>query len=261
MDLHLSGKTAVVTGTSKGIGFAITKALVDAGVHVVAASRTPGNGLPPLQESGQVSFVPVDLSQPGAAEELVAVAAERGGIDILVNNVGGSKLRAGGLASITDEEWQASWDLNVMAAVRSIRAALPEIERRGGGSIVIIGSINAYLANPESYDYCAAKAALASFSKALSIELAPKNIRVNLVSPGAVLTEIWTEAGRLAAQYAAADGRTAEEVRATIIEKTPTGRFTTPEQVADLVLFLVSDRAGNITGSDYRIDGGFVTTL
>lgn len=261
MDLHLSGKTAVVTGASKGIGLAITKALVDAGVHVVAASRTPGNGLPPLQESGQLSFVPVDLSQPRAAEGLVAMAAERGGIDILVNNVGGSKLRAGGLASITDDEWQASWDLNVMAAVRSIRAALPEIERRGGGSIVIIGSINAYLANPESYDYCAAKAALASFSKALSIELAPENIRVNLVSPGAVLTEIWTEAGRVAAQYAAADGRTAEEVRAAIIEKTPTGRFTTPEQVADLVLFLVSDRAGNITGSDYRIDGGFVTTL
>jgi NAD(P)-dependent dehydrogenase (short-subunit alcohol dehydrogenase family) len=124
MDLHLSGKTAVVTGTSKGIGFAITKALVDAGVHVVAASRTPGNGLSALQETGQVSFVPVDLSQPGAAEELVAVAAERGGIDILVNNVGGAKVRAGGLASITDAEWQASWDLNVMAAVRSTRAAL-----------------------------------------------------------------------------------------------------------------------------------------
>ena len=261
MDLHLSGKTAVVTGTSKGIGFAITKALVDAGVHVVAASRTRGNGLPALQETGQVSFVPVDLSQPGAAEELVAVAAERGGIDILVNNVGGAKVRAGGLASITDAEWQASWDLDVMAAVRSTRAALPQIERRGRGSIVIIGSINAYLANPETYDYCAAKAAVTNFSKSLSIELAPKNIRVNLVSPGAVLTEIWTEEGRLAAEYAAADGRTAEEVRATIIDNTPTGRFTTPEQVADLVVFLASDRAGNTTGSDYRIDGGFVTTL
>ncbi|OMC53776.1 3-oxoacyl-ACP reductase [Mycobacterium sp. IS-836] len=261
MDLHLSGKTAVVTGASKGIGFAITKALVDAGVHVVAGSRTPGKGLPALEETGQASFVPVDLSHAGAAEELVAVAAERGGIDILVNNVGGSKVRAGGLAGITDDQWQATWELNVMAAVRSVRAALPQIERRGRGSIVIIGSINAYLANPESYDYCAAKAALASFSKALSKELAPKDIRVNLVSPGAVLTEIWTDEGRLAAQYAAADGRTPGEVRAAIIENTPTGLFTTPEQVADLVLFLASDRAGNITGSDYRIDGGYVTTL
>jgi NAD(P)-dependent dehydrogenase (short-subunit alcohol dehydrogenase family) len=261
MDLHLSGKTAVVTGTSKGIGLAITKALVDAGVHVVAASRTPGKGLPALQETGQVSFVPVDLSQPGAAEELVAVAAERGGIDILVNNVGGATVHACGLVSLSDDEWQAAWDLNVMAAVRSTRAALPEIERCGGGSIVIIGSISAYLANPETYAYCVTKAGLAKFSKALSIELAPKNIRVNLVSPGAVLTEIWTDRGRMAAEYAAADGRTAEEVRAAIIESTPTGRFTTPEQVADLVLFLASDRAGNTTGSDYRIDGGYVTTL
>jgi NAD(P)-dependent dehydrogenase (short-subunit alcohol dehydrogenase family) len=210
---------------------------------------------------GQVSFVPVDLSQPGAAEELVAVAAERGGIDILVNNVGGATVHACGLVSLSDDEWQAAWDLNVMAAVRSTRAALPEIERCGGGSIVIIGSISAYLANPETYAYCVTKAGLAKFSKALSIELAPKNIRVNLVSPGAVLTEIWTDRGRMAAEYAAADGRTAEEVRAAIIESTPTGRFTTPEQVADLVLFLASDRAGNTTGSDYRIDGGYVTTL
>jgi NAD(P)-dependent dehydrogenase (short-subunit alcohol dehydrogenase family) len=137
MDLHLSGKTAVVTGTSKGIGFAITRALVDAGVHVVAASRSLGEGLPALQETGQVSFVPVDLSQPGAAEELVAVAAERAGIDILVNNVGGATVHPGGLVSLSDDEWQAAWDLNVMAAVRSTRAALPEIERVGTSALRI----------------------------------------------------------------------------------------------------------------------------
>ena len=166
MDLHLSGKTAVVTGASKGIGFAVTKALVDAGAHVIAGSRTPGKQLPLLEESGQVSFVPVDLTQPGAAEELIAAATYRGGIDVLINNVGGATGRPGGLASISDDEWRASWDLNLMGVVRPTRAALPEIERRGGGSIVVVSSINAYHPTPNAYDYCAAKAAVANSNPA-----------------------------------------------------------------------------------------------
>ncbi len=137
MDLHLTEKIAVVTGASKGIGLAITKALVDAGAHVVAGSRTPGKELPALEEAGQVTFVSGDLSGPGAAEELVAAAARRGGIDILVNNVGAAAVRPAGFVSITDDEWQASWDLNVMGIVRPTRAALPEIERRGGGAVVV----------------------------------------------------------------------------------------------------------------------------
>ena len=261
MDLHLSGKTALVTGASKGIGLAITKALVDAGAHVVAGSRTRGDGLPALEEAGQVSFVPVDLSKPGAAEELVAAAAHRGGIDVLVNNVGAAVVRPGGFASITDDDWQASWDLNVMGVVRPTRPALPQIERRGGGSIVIVSSVNAYLPNPGIADYCATKAAVANFAKALSNELAPKNIRVNAVSPGPVLTGLWTDRGGVADGFAEAAGQAADGVRAMIENRTPTGRFSTPEQVADLVVFLASDRAGNTTRSNYRIDGGFVTTL
>jgi NAD(P)-dependent dehydrogenase (short-subunit alcohol dehydrogenase family) len=261
MDLHLSGKIAVVTGASKGIGLAITVALVEAGAHVVAGSRTRGEQLPALEETGQVSFVPVDLSRADAADELVAAAGSRGGIDVLVNNVGGATVRPGGIASITDDDWQASWDFNMMSAVRATRAALPQIGRRGGGAVVMVSSINAYLPNPETYDYCATKAALASFAKALSIELAPQNIRVNSVSPGAVSTGAWAERGRVADAFAAARGQTVDEVRATITDLTPTGSFTTPEQVADLVVFLASDRAGNTTGSDYRIDGGFVATL
>src|SRR5258705_868668 len=256
MDLHLSGKTAVVTGASKGIGLAVTNALVDAGTHVVAGARTRGDGLAALEEAGQVSFVSVDLSQPDAAEELVAAAAHRGGIDVLVNNVGVASIRPDGFASITDDEWQASWNLNVMGTVRPTRAALPEIERRGGGSIVIVGSVNAYFPNPEIYDYSATKAAVTNFMKALSKELASKNIRVNSVSPGPVSTGLWMEEGRAADGFGAASGQTADEGRAMIENSTPTGRFTTPEQVADLVVFLASDRAGNTTGSDYRIDGG-----
>jgi NAD(P)-dependent dehydrogenase (short-subunit alcohol dehydrogenase family) len=261
MDLHLAGKTAVVTGASRGIGLAITKAFVDAGAHVVAGSRTRGRELPALEETGQVSFVPVDLSQPDAAEELVAAAAHRGGIDVLVNNVGAATVRPGGFASITDDEWQASWDLNVMGIVRPTRAALPQMERRGRGAVVIVGSVNAYLPDPAIYDYCAAKAAVTNFAKALSKELAPKNIRVNSVSPGPVSSGVWTEEGGVADGFAAAGGQTADDIRAMITRVTPTGRFTTPKQVADLVVFLASDRAGNTAGADYRIDGGYVTTL
>ena len=260
MDLHLSGKTAVVTGASKGIGLAITNAFVDAGAHVVAGARTRGPGLQALEDSGQVSFVAVDLTKPDTAEELVAAAAHRGGIDVLVNNVGAVTVHTGGFAGVTDEEWQAAWELNVMGTVRPTRAALPEILRRGGGSIVIVGSVNAYYPDPAIYDYCATKAAVTNFAKALSKELAPRNIRVNSVSPGPVSTGLWMDDGGVADGFASVTGQTADEVKAMIEGGTPTGRFTTPEEVADLVVFLASDRAGNTTGSDYRIDGGFVTT-
>jgi NAD(P)-dependent dehydrogenase (short-subunit alcohol dehydrogenase family) len=261
MDLHLAGKTAVVTGASKGIGLSVTKALVEAGAHVIAGARNRGNDLAALEETGQVSFVPVDLAKAGSAEELVAAAAHRGGIDVLVNNVGAVSVRPGGFASITDEDWQAAWELNMMGTVRPTRAALPEIERRGGGSIVIVGSVNAYYPDPGIYDYCATKAAVTNFAKALSKELGPKNIRVNSVSPGPVSTPMWNDPGGVAEGFGAASGVTPDEIRETVARNAVTGRFTTPEQVADLVVFLASDRSGNTTGSDYRIDGGMVTTL
>ncbi len=260
MDLHLAEKTAVVTGASKGIGLAVTKALVGAGAHVVAGSRTPGPDLAALDAGGQVTYVSVDLSRPHGAEELISAAARRGGIDILVNNVGGATPRPTGFAGITDDQWQASWDLNMMGIVRPTRAALPEIERRGGGSVVIIGSINAYYPGPVTYDYCATKAAVTNLAKALSKEFGPMNIRVNSISPGLVSTGAWGEGG-LAAELAAANGEPADDMMAILLAGTPTGRFTTPQQVADLVIFLASDRAGNINGADYRIDGGFVGTL
>ena len=261
MDLHLSEKTAVVTGASKGIGLAITTALVDAGAYVVAGSRSRGPGLAALEEAGKVTFVSADLSQPDGADDLVAAAADRGGIDVLVNNVGAVTVHPGGFATVTDDEWQASWDLNVMGTVRPTRAALPQMHRRGGGSIVIVGSVNAYFPDPGIYDYCATKAAVTNFAKALSKELGPKNIRVNSVSPGPVTTGMWLDAGGVADTIAGASGQTAEEVRAGTAGAAATGRFTTPEQVADLVVFLASDRSGNITGSDLRIDGGLITTM
>ena len=261
MDLHLSGKTAVVTGASKGIGLAITRALVDAGAYVVAGSRTRGTELEGLDDAGQVTFVPVDLATPQGASDLVAAAADRGGIDVLVNNVGSLTVHPEGFASMTDEDWQASWNLDVMGTVRPTRAALPQMYRRGGGSIVIVGSMRAYYPDPAYYDYCATKAAVTNIAKGLSKELGPKNIRVNSVSPGPVSTPLWLGTGGLARSKANGSGQTVDEVVASAVSGAATGRFTTPEEVADLVIFLASDRSANTTGADMRIDGGVVATL
>ena len=264
MDLDLRGKVAVVTGASKGIGLAVTKALADEGVRVVAGARSTGGDLSRLAQGGLVHPVSVDLSTPDGARTLVARTDEFGGLDILVNNVGVVSLRLGGFASVTDEEWLASLNVNLMAAIRTTRAALPSMLKRGKGSIVTISSVNAFLPDPGIVDYCAAKAALTNFSKALSKEVGPKGIRMNTVSPGPVETALWLGPEGVAATVAKATGVDADTAREQVIAAQggfATGRFTRPGEVADLVLLLASDRAGNVTGSDFVIDGGLIKTL
>ena len=261
MDLHLDGKVAVVTGASKGIGLAITRALVDEGVTVVAGARSVGPDLAVLQEAGTVVFVPVDLTDPSAPIALIDGARELGGVDILVNNAGAVTPRPGGFGSVTDEDWDRSISLTLMAAVRTTRAALPEMARRGGGSIVTISSVNAYLPDPLVIDYSAAKAALTNFCKSLSKEVGPQGIRVNTISPGPVETGLWLGDSGVAQTVARATGIDPSQVAASAAAGAVTGRFTRPSEIADLVLVLASERAGNVTGADFSIDGGLVQTL
>jgi NAD(P)-dependent dehydrogenase (short-subunit alcohol dehydrogenase family) len=258
MSTELQGRTAVVTGASKGIGLAVTEALAGAGATVIAGSRGTSEGLDALVGKGNVTWVPVDLAEPDAAGRLVEAAGGR--IDVLVNNVGSAPARTGGFLSVTDEEWRRTVDLNLFAAVRVTRAALPSMLAAGQGSVVTIGSVNATLPDPLVIDYSAGKAALVAFSKALSKEVGPKGIRVNTVSPGPVETDLWLGGGGVAATVSAAAGLTPDDVVAQASGATVTGRFSKPSEVADLVLFLAGDRSRNITGSDFVIDGGFIPT-
>jgi NAD(P)-dependent dehydrogenase (short-subunit alcohol dehydrogenase family) len=270
VDLHLDGKSAVVTGASKGIGLAITRALVAEGVTVVTGSRDTGGDLTDLAAApatgdtrrAAVHPLTVDLTAPDGPARLIEHAvATSGGLDILVNNVGAVTPRTGGFRSVTDDEWLATFTVNFLAAVRTTRAALPHLLARGAGRIVTVASVNARLPDPLVIDYSAAKAALVNFSKALSKELGPHGIRVNTVSPGPVSTALWLGDGGVAATLSRASGRSAQDVAAGAAADSVTGRFTRPEEVAALVLLLAGDAAGNVTGADFAIDGGLITTL
>ena len=193
MDLGLEGHTAVVTGGSRGIGLAIVRGLAASGAQVITGSLHSSAELDELTETGQVRFTQVDLADPAGPGQLMALAGER--IDILVNNVGAARTRTGGFLSITDDDWQATLNLDLMAAVRATRSALPAMLAAGKGSIVTICSVNARLPDPAVLDYSAAKAAIASFCKSLSKEVGGRGVRVNTVSPGPVATDLWLGAG------------------------------------------------------------------
>jgi NAD(P)-dependent dehydrogenase (short-subunit alcohol dehydrogenase family) len=256
MDLGLEGKRAVVTGASKGIGLALARRLVTEGVAVVAGSRRSSSELDALFDKGDVVHVSVDLSRSEGPSELVQTALSGGPIDILINNAGAVTPRLGGFTSITEEQWSTTIALTFMAAVRTTREVLPHMVARRGGAIVNNASVNATLPDPLVIDYGAAKAALANFSKALSKEVGPLGIRVNAVSPGPVSTELWLGEEGVAATVSAAQGSDAHAVAGEAVKNTATGRFTSPEEVADLIVFLASSRASNVTGANYLIDGG-----
>ena len=258
MDLGLNGRTAIVTGASRGIGLAVVRGLVGEGVRVTAGARKSSAELDELSGASLVRVVEVDLAAPGGPAKLVAAAGDR--IDILVNNVGAAPARPGGFGEITDQDWQASLTLNLMAAVRTTRAALPVMLAAGKGAIVNISSANAFLPDPAVMDYSAAKAALASFSKSLSKEAGPRGIRVNTVSPGPVATDLWLGDHGVAATVSRATGARPQDVQSHAAHQMVTGRFSRPDEVADLVLILASDRTANVTGADITIDGGLIPT-
>jgi NAD(P)-dependent dehydrogenase (short-subunit alcohol dehydrogenase family) len=256
-DLEIAGRRALVTGGTKGVGAAVVEVLRENGVTIATTARSV-----PAQAPDGVHYIAADVTTAEGCARVARFALDTlGGVDIIVNVLGGSQAPAGGFAALGDEDWRQEIDLNLMPAVRLDRALLPVMLSLRAGVIVHVTSIQHELPLPESTAaYASAKAALSTYSKALSKEVTPKGIRVVRVSPGWVETEAAVDL----AQHLAADAGTDYEGGKQIIMKAlggiPLGRPAKPREVADLIAFLVSPRAASITGTEYVIDGGTVPT-
>jgi NAD(P)-dependent dehydrogenase (short-subunit alcohol dehydrogenase family) len=252
------GKRALVTGGTKGIGEAIVRRLSTGGAVVATTARA---SLPDDQHPDV--FVQADVtSAEGVAQVVKEIAGCLGGIDILVNSIGGSTAPAGGFAVLTDDEWHAALNLNLLAAVRLDRALLPGMIERGSGVIIHISSIQRRMPLYEStLAYAAAKAALTTYSKGLSNEVAPKGVRVVSIAPGFVETPAATGMIDRLAASAGTDRETARRELINSLGGIPIGRPNRPGEVAELVAFLASDRAPTINGAEYVIDGGTLPTI
>jgi 3-oxoacyl-[acyl-carrier protein] reductase len=246
MDLGLTGKACVVTGASRGIGAAVARLLEDEGARVLRVSRTEG--------------FEADVTDPAAAERIVDECEERfGAIDVLVNNAGTSEAKP--LDRLEDADWQAQWELHVMAPMRLMQAAAPRMAARGGGRIVNVCSSAGKRPSLTNAAYSVTKAAQLSLSRVFADAHAAGGVLVNAVAPGAVQTPLWMAEGGLADQVAAAKGITREEAIEAQASKIPTGRFSTEDEVAGIVLVLCSDLASNVSGAAWSVDGGAVPII
>jgi len=254
--ITLEGKRALITSGTRGAGAATVALFEELGARVLTTARTKPDMLAASQ------FVAADLTcSEGCALLAEAVRERLGGVDIVVHMLGGSSSPAGGFAALDDAQWRKELDLNFMPAVRLDREFVPDMAARGNGIVIHVTSIQRALPLPEATTaYAAAKAALSTYSKSLSKEVSPKGVRVVRVSPGWIETEA---SGHLAGRLASEHGGDVEQGKRMIMDSLggiPIGRPSKPEEVASLIAFLASDRAGTITGTEYVIDGGTVPT-
>jgi 3-oxoacyl-[acyl-carrier protein] reductase len=259
MDLGLDGKLCVVTGASRGIGLEVGRSLCAEGGQVLFVGRD-AEALVEAAEGCGGEYIAADVTDPEMAELIIATCAEQmGGIDVLVNNAGTSFAR--NLDELTDEDWQGQWDLHVMAPMRLMRAAAPRMAQRGGGRIVNVCSSAGKRPSLTNPAYSVTKAAQLSLSRVFADSYASDNVLVNAVTPGAVASELWTGPNGLAEQIAAARGGTRDEALAAQADKIPLGRLAEPREIADIVVFLCSARASNVTGAAWSADGGTVPII
>jgi NAD(P)-dependent dehydrogenase (short-subunit alcohol dehydrogenase family) len=262
MDLGLKDKIAVITGGSVGIGLAIARGLAAEGVHIALCARNAERMARVArsisdEHSVRAIGVQADISRAADVDSAVReIEQEFGGVDLLINNAGTGSDET--ILSAPDERWQYYWELHVMAAVRLSRALAPSMQRRGGG--VILNNASICASQPLGYEpiYNVTKAALVMFSKCLANELIPFNIRVNTVNPGLVMTPDWQKTAKLLTE--GKDISWVEYLDQIAKDNAPIGRFASPEEIANLFVFLCSPRASYCVGSTYYIDGGWLRT-
>jgi NAD(P)-dependent dehydrogenase (short-subunit alcohol dehydrogenase family) len=250
MDLGLRGKTCVVTGSTRGIGLETARLFASEGARVVTSGRSGPPGV------GEERHIQADLARAGEPERVIA---EAGAVDVLVNNAGLAYQRD--LLEVTDEDWQEMWDVNVMSAVRAIRAVVPRMRERGGGAIVNVSSTAGKRPSTGMPDYSVVKAALLSLSRLTADLYAKDGIRCNAVTPGPTATEAWLGDGGLADQQGARTGKARDEVLAAVGAGRPLGRLADPDEIAAVIVFLCSERASYVTGAAWSVDGGTVPII
>lgn len=255
--LNMDGKRILITGGTKGAGFATFKLLRELGAEVLTTARTRPEAFP------ESAFVAADLMTVDGCEAVAkAVQEQLGGLDVIIHMLGGSSAPAGGFSVLSDADWQNELGLNLFPAVRLDRLLVPGMIKQGQGVVVHVTSIQRELPLPESTTaYAAAKAALSTYSKALSKEVSPKGVRVMRVSPGWIETEAAVRFTKRLAENAGTDYDGGKQIVMDSLGGIPLGRPAKPEEVANLIAFVASDRASAITGTEYVIDGGTVPTV
>jgi NAD(P)-dependent dehydrogenase (short-subunit alcohol dehydrogenase family) len=255
--LTLDGKRALITSGTRGAGAATVELFRELGARVLTAARSRPDTI------GEAMFVAADLTTPEGCAALAASVRERlGGVDVVVHMLGGSSAPAGGFAALSDAAWARELDLNLMAAVRLDRELVPAMVAQGHGAVIHVTSIQRALPLPQATTaYAAAKAALSTYSKSLSKEVSPKGVRVVRVSPGWIETEASVRLAERLAKEAGTDYEGGKQIIMDSLGGIPIGRPSKPEEVANLIAFLASDRAATITGVEYVIDGGTVPTV
>lgn len=266
MDLGLAGRAAIVTGGSRGIGLATARRLVAEGAHVLLAARDAARLDAAVQAcatgdgGGRVVAHAADVTADGAGEAIVAACLEAfGRVDVLVNNAGTSYVRA--LDELSDEDWREQHELHVMAPLALMRAAAPLMAAAGWGRIVNVSSSAGKRPSPMNAAYAVSKAGQLSLSRVFADAYAGAGVLVNAVAPGGTASELWVADGGMADQLAAQSGGTREEAIAQRAAKVPLGRFSEPGEIADVVVFLCSDRASSVAGAAWSVDGGAVQII
>jgi 3-oxoacyl-[acyl-carrier protein] reductase len=263
MNLGLTGRACVVSGGSRGIGLKVARQLHGEGADLLLVGRGEAAlraAADELGDGARVELLALDITEPGAGDEVARTCQERyGRIDVLVNGAGASSVRA--IEELTDEDWQLQWEVNVMAPMRLMRAAVPVMVQAGWGRVVNVSSSSGKRPGQRNVAYSVAKAAELSLSRAYADAYAQHGVLVNAVTPGPVASELWLAPGGLVDQTVQARGGTREAVLEAAAAGLPIRRLADPQEIAAVIVFLCSDAASNVAGAAWSVDGGAVPVI